>query len=47
MPSQKVIEVNKEELKYLQEKYPNLEIKKFIVDWLENEELKNRQIRKH
>ena len=41
MPSQRVIEVNKEELKYLQEKYPNLEIKKFIVDWVENEELKN------
>ena len=41
MPSQRVIEVNKEEIKYLQEKYPNLEIKKFIVDWVENEELKN------
>ena len=41
LPNKKIFEVTEEELKFLEEKYPNLEIKEIIDDWVENEELKN------
>ena len=41
LPKKKIFEVTEEELKFLEEKYPNLEIKEIIDDWVENAELKN------
>ena len=40
-PNKKIFEITEEELKFLEEKYPNLEIKEIIDDWVENAELKN------